>query len=241
MRTRIFAITVLFSFFVAKSGYAQNQIYYLPQVANGSYGSGSFRTTFILFNNGNSSAAVVLTLTDDNGNPFVVNIPGFGTSSQFALNLDSGAMQVLQTDGSGSVSAGAATVSSTASIGVSSIFTIYDKAGNFVTESGVGSSQLLADFTLPVDITGNLDTAVAFFNPGSSQVTITMRLLDMTGKVVASGVAIPLQGRGHTAAFVSQYFAKSNFRAPSRYRHPEAWCPLRSDRTGYRYRTQPCP
>lgn len=226
MKARLCVIPFLFAFFVVESSYAQHQIYYLPQVANGSYGAGSYRTTFILFNNGNSAAAVTLTLTDDNGNPLAVRIPEYGTSSQFTFNLTPGAIQIFQTDGLGSVSVGAATVTSTAAIGVSAIFTLYDGAGHFMTESGVSSSQLLTDFTLPVDITGNFDTAVALFNPGNSQVNIVLRLLDTAGHVVGSNNSISLQPQKHTAAYISQYFAKSNFRGTLAVSAPGGVVPL---------------
>src|SRR6266542_1931783 len=99
---------------------AQNR-YFLSQVANG----GSFRTTLILFNNTHTAVTAALRLTDDSAGPLPVTIPGLGTGSQFTLSLDPGATRFLQTDGSGSLVTGAATVTATAKIGVSAIFTIY--------------------------------------------------------------------------------------------------------------------
>ena len=169
MKTKL-GVLVFFLFFAATNGFSQSlNNYYLPQVANGSYDGGSFRTTFVFFNNHNASATVFLTLTDDSGNGMTVTIPGLGTgpNSEFFFTLPAGATRIYQTDGSGSLKAGAATVSSTAPIGVSGIFTIFDTAGNFVTESGVGSSDPLTDFVIPVQASGNYSTGLALFNPNS--------------------------------------------------------------------------
>jgi hypothetical protein len=207
MKTKVFAISVLLLCVTARTAYSQNR-YYLPHVANGSYKDGSFRTTFVLFNNTNSSAIVILQLSNDNGGPFTVNIPGLGEDSEFTMTLDAGESRVLQTDGSGNLASGAATVTSTANIGVSSIFTIYDTLDNFVTESGVGNSPLLSEFILPVDVTGAFDTGLAFFSPGGGA-SLTLILRGTDGGEVARRTT---DVRTHIAQFVSELFrGVSNF------------------------------
>jgi hypothetical protein len=202
MKTKlgIFAFFLLFAGNSAFSQISANN-YYLPQVANGSYDGGSFRTTFVFFNNHNSAATVLMTLTDDSGNGLTVTIPGLGTDSSFNFTLPAGATRMYQTNGSGSLKAGAATIFSTAPIGVSGIFTIFDTAGNFVTESGVGSSDPLTNFVIPVQAGGNYSTGLALFNPNSNA-SFTAILLDANGSEVARTTKT-LEGDAHTAIFVT--------------------------------------
>jgi hypothetical protein len=81
---------------------------YVPHVANGHYGGGSFHTTLILFNQNDISAKASIRLSDDNGDPLTVTIPDLGTASRFDLTLETGATRIVQTDGSGDLVAGAA-------------------------------------------------------------------------------------------------------------------------------------
>jgi hypothetical protein len=191
----------LFLFFAGRCAFAQNPRA-LAQVANGAFSDGSFRTTFVLFNNNDTAAIVRFNLTDDAGNPMTVVIPGLGTSSSFSLTLDPGAIRIYQTDGSGPLTVGAAGVHSTSPIGVSGIFTIFDTQGRFITESGVGSSQILADFVVPVDSSGDFNTGLALFNPNSDQVSLTAILFDTSGNEMARASKI-LDGHAHTAFFVA--------------------------------------
>ena len=188
---------------VATSAHAQyNSDAFLPQIANGSYGEGSFRTTFILFNNTDNNESTKLRLTGDDGKPLVVTIPGLGAGSEFMIELPPGATRILQTDGSGSLVAGAATVSSYSQIGVSAIFSIYDTGGNFVTESGVGDSPLLDSFVIPVDVTVDFNTGLALFNPASVETSVDLTLLDSAGKETARS-SLTIGPGGHLARFVT--------------------------------------
>jgi hypothetical protein len=184
----------------------------LPQVANGSFAEGMYKTSFLLFNISGSTANVTLALTKDDGTPFPVTITGQGTNSTFPLQLAPGASTILQTDGSGSVAAGAARITSTAPLGAAAIFTVLDPQGRFQTETGVGDSPALNDFTLPVDVTGSFDTGVAFFVPGAAPVSVNMKLLDGSGTIVQTAQPLLLQPKNHTARFVTQLFpGTSNF------------------------------
>jgi hypothetical protein len=201
MKCRIFVAALFVSLFAANGAYAQNK-YYLSHVANGNYGPGSFRMTFILFNNGDTDTTALLELTNDNGLPLIMTITGLGAGSQFTIQLPAGASQILQTDGLGSLVSGAAVVTSAANIGVSAIFTIYDNNGNYVTESGVGSSAPLASSVLPVDTTGSFNTGLALFNFSGVDATITLILRDTNGQQVATA-PMTLRSHGHTASFIA--------------------------------------
>jgi hypothetical protein len=180
---------------------AQNK-YYLPQIANGDYGSGRYKMTFVLFNQTDTDTTANLDLTDDSGIPLVMTVDGT-TASSFAIQLAAGASRLLQTDGQGSVVVGAATVTCATDIGVSAIFSIYDANGNYLTETGVGNSEALTSFVLPVDTTGLFNTGVALFNINGGSVTYTMTLRDTNGQQVGTQVQDQLEGLHHVARFVS--------------------------------------
>jgi hypothetical protein len=94
--------------FVGNIAHAQNK-YFLPQVANGNFGTGSYRTTFLFANNSDSDAAAVLQLTGDNGLPLAITIDGLGTNDTFNVPVAAGGSRMLQTNGLGGVVTGAAT------------------------------------------------------------------------------------------------------------------------------------
>ncbi|HYK88785.1 MAG TPA: hypothetical protein VE398_08450, partial [Acidobacteriota bacterium] len=221
MKDKFLTAVLLLGLFASRGAFAQNQ-YCLPHFANGKFGTVSFRTTFILFNNTNSPVQAVLAISDDGGNPLSTTIGGLGSGSQFTLNLDAGATSILQTDGSGNGAVGAAKVTATAVIGVSAIFTIYDANGNYMTEAGVGSSDPLTDFVLPVDSTGAFLTGLALFNPGDSAAAITLTLINTDGGQADSPASKSLSAGGHTAFFVAaagQLFPSvTNFRGTLRVR-----------------------
>ena len=175
---------------------------FLPQVANGQFDGGSIRTTFIFFNTNESRAEVTVRLTDDSGGPFQVTIPELGTSSEFKLTLDPGETRIFGTDGRGQLLNGAAVVTASTQIGVSSIFSILDLDGRFVTEAGVGRSPALTEFVFPVHSTGLFNTGVALFNPGAEAVSLDFRLLDTLG--LEQGRAARVLGtKAHLAIFVA--------------------------------------
>jgi hypothetical protein len=182
MKSTVFEVAVLLTLFLAGNVHAQNT-YYLSQVATGRFDNGSFRTTFVLFDNSDNDVTASLELTSDEGNPLVVTIDGLGTGSQFNIQLSAGSSRILQTDGLGDLVVGGAKVTATASIGVSAIFTIYDSGGNYVTEAGVGSSEALRWFVLPVDVTGLFNTGIALMGVGGGDASITMTLCSTDGQL----------------------------------------------------------
>ena len=176
---------------------------YIPQVGNGTFAGGSMRTTFLLVNSSGGASSVTLKLTDDKGQPFAVMIPGLGKQDQFGpLQIMPGEIRILQTDGTGSLSGGAARVVSSDSIGVSAIFTLYDNAKKLVTEAGVGASELQTDFTIPVDTTFLFNTGLAVFNPGTAGATVTFTLRNTNGDAVDTPKTETIGAGQHRARFV---------------------------------------
>ncbi len=214
MRFRVYSIVFISMLFLTQNVYAQKS-FFLPHIANGNFGTVSFRTTFILFNNSDVNIAAALSLTDNGGSPMTMSIGGLGTGSQFNLSLNAGATGFFQTDGLGSGVVGAARVTANATVGVSAIFTVYDAGGNYLTEAGVGSSDLLTQFVLPVDSTGSFLTGLALFNPPGADASVTLTLLNTDGSQAGS-VIEQLKSGNHTAVFLAapgQLFPTiSNFR-----------------------------
>ncbi len=208
MRSKILLLMFFVAAFGARSAFPENTSYYLPHVASGQFNDGSFQTTFVLFNNTDSSVSVSLQLTGDNGNPLSVGLSGLGTNSQFSLTLTPGAMRFLQTDGSGSLVCGASVVTTSAPIGVSAIITHYDSDGHFITESGVGAMSLLQEVVLPVDTTGMLDTGVALYSPQGGTAVLT--LFDTEGRQFGSSNNVPLGVSGHVARFITELFPSAD-------------------------------
>jgi hypothetical protein len=175
---------------------------FLPHIANGSFDRGSYRTTFILFNNTDNNDSALLRLTDNDGKLLTVTIPGLGSGSEFAVDLPPGATRIFQTDGSGGLLTGAATVTSSSAIGLSAIFSVYDTSGNFLTESGVGDSPAVSDFVIPVDVTGDFNTGLALLNPAQVETSVSLTLMDSNGNEVATTNRTIAAG-GHLATFVA--------------------------------------
>ncbi len=201
MKARLVVILALLCGSGAAGAYAEQQ-YYLPQVVDGRFERGSYRTTFVLFNNTDANVTLSLKLTSDAGAPLTVGIDHLGRASAFDVFLAAGATEILQTDGTGPIVTGAASVTASANIGVSAIFTNFDADGRYLAEAGVGSSEAQTDFVLPVDTTGLFNTGLALFNPGTGSASITAELRDTDGQTVASA-NIDLAGKAHVAQFVA--------------------------------------
>jgi hypothetical protein len=175
---------------------AAQSVYYLPQVVDGVTAAGSLRTTINLTNTDTANATVTISLTRDDGSPRPLSFPALGSGSQFSLTLPPGASQILQTDGSGDGSAGAAMVSSSAALGVSTLISAYDLNANPISESGASSSDLNSGYLVPIDTTGGLNTGVGIFNPAAAPSTLTFSLFDVNGTKLESATAT-LGAGGH--------------------------------------------
>jgi hypothetical protein len=212
MKTKLAALA-FFMFLAGNTAFSASK-FYLPHIAIGSFGTGSFRTTFIFFNNQSTASNVALSLTNDDGTPLSVTITGLGTNSTFTFSLGPGATRILQTDNSGNAKSGAAIVTSDLAIGVSGLFTIYDINGKFVTEVGVNNSDPLRSFVIPVQISGStINTGLALFNPGATDSQFTATLTNVDGTVSGTTAPIPLATGQHKGVYVGGDLFKdvSNF------------------------------
>jgi hypothetical protein len=207
------AVLAFCLFFWGSAAFASST-YYIPQVAIGAY-TGSdqqtygYRTTFVFFNNTSSSSTVAMSLTSDDGAAMTANISGLGTNSTFSFILGPGSTRIYQTDNSGIIHTGAATITADSDIGVSGIYTINNVAtGQFVTEVGVQATSLLSEFVIPVQTTnsGFVNTGLALYNPNASDSTITLTLKNEDGTTAGAEVPFTLAATRHTAFYITAKF-----------------------------------
>jgi hypothetical protein len=189
---------------VPQTSYGLN--FNLPQIADGPSGGGFLQTTFLLYNLSATPAMVTLSLAQDSGAPWAVNIPGLGSNNTFTVNLPAGGSAFLQTDGQGASTTGAAGISSTQPIGVSAVVTATDADDNFLSETAMTQSPPQQKFLLAFDTTNGLNTGLALYNAASQAVTLTVNQLDPGGNLVASAQSQPIGPGAHMTAYVSDLF-----------------------------------
>jgi hypothetical protein len=211
------AVLAFCLFFLGSTAFSSTT-YYIPQVAIGTFTGADqqtygYRTTFVFFNNTSSSSTVAMSLAADDGTAMTANIPGLGTNSTFSFNLGPGSTRIYQTDSSGSIHTGAATITSDSDIGVSGIYTISKVVtGQFVTEVGVQATSLMSNFAIPVQVTadGAVTTGLALYNPNTSNSTITLSLKYENGTSAGANAQLTLAAGKHTAFYITDKFSSIN-------------------------------
>jgi hypothetical protein len=165
-------------------------VYYLPEIMDGPLGSAVARTAVVLVNSNSADATVTLNLTNPANLPSRVIVAGGGTA-------------ILRTDGSGSGSAGAATITSSLPVVVTEILSVSDSTGSLMAETALGDSDLFPEHIIAVDTTGNLNSGVALFNPGTAAVGLTFSLFDTAGNPAGSPVTQSLEAGAQTSRLVA--------------------------------------
>ena len=178
---------------------------YFPQFADG----GGYTTTILLLNTSISRETGTMTISDDNGEPLVVNQVGGIKGSSFAYAIPPGGVFVLQTDGSASdVKVGAVRLTPDAGTSTpagSGIFR-YSTGGVMVTESGVPAATPTTHARIYVDKSGGHDTGLAVAAVSESATDVAVRAFQQDGSTPAGAGygTVGLVGNGHEAAFVGQ-------------------------------------
>jgi hypothetical protein len=199
-------------FFVGSTAFAAST-YYIPQVAIGHFNGGSYRTTFVFFNNQSTFTNITLALTDQTGDAMSVNLPGMiAYDGIYSFQLGPGSTKIIQTDDSGNARVGAATITSDLDIGVSGIYTINDTQGKFVTEVGVRGASLMNNFVIPIQTTadGTITTGLALYNPNSSNSTLTLSLKNEDGTSAAPNAPITLAAGQQWVGYIDNPFPSIN-------------------------------
>ncbi len=165
----------------------------LPQVANG---GGLITTTIVAFNNSNRRAEVAIDFKGDDGGALQLDFVGEGLKDRLRFGLEPGETRFLKTTGQGDLQVGAATATSTAPIGLSTIFSIIGPQG-VLTEAGIGASEPTQSFVISVDTVAPFNTGIAIqdLSGTSNEVTFSIGSGQKTTRT--------LPASGHLSVFVA--------------------------------------
>ena len=185
---------------------------FFPQVAVG----GAYNTVFTIMNTGANGAIGNLTLTDQQGDPFVVNastVPPM-TGSVIPFAIPPGGVRIFAltaSDPGDPVKAGWARINSDVNT-LAGVATFQTAQGNVLSSmAGVLPASLTNAVTIPVDnqAASGRRTGFAVANPGSTSLNISILVMDENG--VQMGTAIspmelnPLPPHRQAARFLDQY------------------------------------
>jgi hypothetical protein len=218
---------LLISFLLASSAIcsAQQFTYYYPQIASGSTGAGTWQTTIFITNaTATTTASGTITLTRSDGSAFNltwVDDDGalVGSGNTIPFQLGGGETRKFISIPNAPLSTGFATVTSTAAVVGTAVFSQFDAGGRMTGEAGVPAAIPLGKQAILVDTTNNFKTGVAIANPNSNPLHITFQLLGEGGQVVATRErdVPPFQ---HFSIFIHELFPE----AGSMVGRLQFWC-----------------
>lgn len=141
------------------------EIFYFPQIADGTISGLTLKTEFIFVNTGEDTT-VTVEFFDGSANPLELVLGDQGRCSRFDLPLGKGQSTSQQTPGTGdpqgTIVVGYARVTAGAGVGGTAVFTTIDANSGIVqSETGVPATAPLSSFTLFVDTLGSTDTGLA--------------------------------------------------------------------------------
>ena len=206
-------------------------ISYFPQIADGTFAGGFFKTTIFVVNSASSgSSNVTMTFTTSTGDPFnvsfvdsdnqpvgsgnVVTIPGLaGGQSRKLISTAATALEV-----------GFATLTADASIVASAVFSQFSGTpaqGTLLSEAAVTSASAVSNQAIFVDESGNFRTALAYANPSATtSADITFKLLSLnTDGVPVLTTTRALAPSNHESIYIDELFATGNETDPRAVGH----------------------
>ncbi len=183
----------------AVCGIAQNTFYY-PHIADGKHDENYFwRTTIYLSNNAAGGAAVdgTITFTKTTGVPFELSFTDqngapAGSGATISFSIPAGQTRRYVSAGNKTpLTSGFATVRASGSLGGTAIFSYVRTNGQLISEAGVPASTLAPEQAVVVDISdlaegGRFDTGIALANPGTTDASVSLQLINSDGQTVAS-------------------------------------------------------
>ena len=188
---------------------------FFPQVADGTSGDTSWRTTLVLSNTEYSSASVTIAFIQDDGTPMNVTVrartSGWReqTGSVFQFTLYPIGYLQIETTGTGNMKTGWARVQSDKSIGGISIFSLYID-GNFINDVGAPATEAKNAFSFLVEKRTGINTGIVIANPNASQVMPMLILRDAGGFIVAGPSYLPIPANGHVQKYVTELFSQED-------------------------------
>ena len=179
------------------AGVVLDQKLYFAQFGDG---DSLFSQIILLALDDTQSTTVKIILKDDNGDPLTVDLNGVVVEGETDLVIPAGGLNILSTDGVGTVIVGSVTVCSDRPLAGVILF------GGGVGTAGVGSSPQLATGFLAAmesNSASGINTGIAALNLTSISNTLQLRLLDPERNLLATA-QIVLPGMGHRAVFVDE-------------------------------------
>jgi len=207
-------VILLLSFMLAGTAIcsAQQFTYYYPEIASGSYGGGYWQTTVFITNAnapGTAAASGSITFTRDDGTPFGLTMTdeagNLFSGSTIGFQLGGGETRKYVTVPDTALSGGFATVTATAPVIGTAVFTQSAADGTMLGEAGVPAAIPLGKQAILVDTTNGFKTGVAIANPNTSPLHITFQLLNDAGQVAAT-TQMDLPALQHFSVFVHEMF-----------------------------------
>ena len=183
----------------------QNQLIF-PQTANGAFSGGSFQTTIVLVNSTGAPSTVEMDFRKSGDVAWEINLANGWKGSRFTFTVPPAGSTVLRSDGTGSLEAGYARLTSTGPLTGTILFQMLGANGSMITEAGVAPATAVTRFEIPVLYLRNAyDTGIALFNVNGESVQIDMRLKRKDGEQIDTRTitAGPYQ---HTASFSREFF-----------------------------------
>jgi hypothetical protein len=189
---------------------------YFPQVAVG----GGYTTVLAIVNTASTAASATLVLTDQSGNPFLVNT-GTSVASTFQFTVPAGATRIITLNAPAAADptkSGSARVESTEG-SLSGVATFKRRVGStLASAAGVLASRTVDEATIPVDNSqaeGRF-TGFSVFNPSNESINIRVAVVDENGALLESLNPVELNPLGpqmQVTRFLHEYLqARSTFR-----------------------------
>lgn len=178
---------------------------------------GGYSTTVTLTNTGDTACFGILILTDSQGQPLDASGADVGAGSSFPVSIASAgttSVSINPVSPGDPLRSGWATVAASGGV-LSGVATWHVVTGGVVqAAAGVLASQPTRYATIPVDddFSQGYLTAYAVANPTSQNLFIKLALVNEDGKVVDDSVTFTLAPKQHTARFLYQDVARSQFK-----------------------------
>ena len=154
---------------------------------------------FLLNTDKTMEARATIAIKGDDGQPLSdIDLNGIGlVQGTVDVTIPACGLRILRTDGQGLLQSGSATVTSEKQLSGVVVF------NSGIGAAGVGASAALPEFIAPIVKTAEINTGIAFQNPGSDQVTVNLELRNPDGDLLASA-SIILAGMGHQSFLVDE-------------------------------------
>ncbi len=182
-----------------------------PQIANGSSGGIAYRSSVLLINHTERSAAGLLQIYGNTGIPLPLGT-SLGRADSFSFALGAGQALRFETDGTGPLKTGWVKVVADAELSGFATFTVTDDKGIFQSEVGIGNSPPAYRLMILAENTRGNSSAFALCNPDPGRnANLLFELRSLNGSLVASKTEV-LSALAQKAEYVTETFGQADLR-----------------------------